>query len=267
MESSGSSGSGITASVQGDSSSPRCLNAVWLGTRPYQATYQLQQELFDLRRADQIEDTVLLLEHEPTVTMGRGSKDQHLLAPPSRLAQLGVELVRTDRGGDVTLHGPGQLVAYPIISLAPDRRDVRRYVQTLTEVMRRLVSQHDIDAGSIPELIGLWADAQSPGQFPGADQCRTPVKLGAIGVRISRWITMHGFALNLTTDLGLFDLIVPCGISQYGVGSVARLTQKEPEVEPTARLAHNILAERLGRQPGSYRVYSEGALTAELVLG
>src|SRR5690606_22587005 len=127
-------------------------------------------------------------------------------------------------GGDVTLHAPGQLVAYPIVSLAAHGpKDVRRYVNNLTSCMQQLVAQFGIDAGKMPDMIGLWADQANLSQWSGKERAVAPVKLGAIGVRISRWVTMHGFALNLTTDLSLFQLIVPCGISSHPVSSVEAL--------------------------------------------
>lgn len=233
----------------------RKLDAIWLGRRPYADTYDLQVELFDLRRRGQIGDTVLLLEHEPTITLGRGAKLSNLLAAPELLASRGVSVVQTTRGGDVTLHAPGQLVAYPIVDLSPDRRDVRKYVQLLSETMRRLLSPYSIDAGSMPDFIGIWADAGRTQEWRGHDACQTPVKLGAIGVRLSRWITMHGFALNLSTDMSLFDLIIPCGISQHGVASVFGLTGERVLPEHVCAGAHAILAELLGRNQGSTRDY------------
>lgn len=222
------------------------LHGHFLGRRPYAPTLALMQELFDLRRRDLVNDSVLLLEHEPVITLGRGAHRENLLASASELASLGVDVHETGRGGDVTLHAPGQLIAYPILDLSPDRMDVRRYVQTLTEVMRRLVAPHGISAGSYSKMIGLWTDAAAISEWKGAENALTPVKLGAIGVRISRWVTQHGFALNLTTDLSLFRLIVPCGIQDHGVASVELLTKERPDMAATSRLALRHLNDLLG---------------------
>lgn len=228
------------------------LNAIWLGTRPYAPLYDLQCRLMESRKADAIEDVVLLLEHDATITSGRGAHASHLLSPPELLAERGIASVTTDRGGDVTLHAPGQLVAYPIVKLTEHERDVRKYVQGLTRVMQRLVGNFGIEAGTADGLVGLWVDAQRPDHYGGFDTAGHPVKVGAIGVRISRWVTMHGFALNLTTDLGLFGHIVPCGISEYGVTSVEHLVGQAPAVETVARLAFGAFCEELGRTQGSY---------------
>jgi lipoyl(octanoyl) transferase len=203
--------------------SSRTLRGIWLGRRPYESVVLLQERLFAERLAGGGEDTVLLLEHAPVVTQGRGAKAEHVLAPRELLAARGIELYASNRGGDVTLHAPGQLVAYPIVDLNPDRRDVRRYVRALSETMRRLVAELGVATGSHPEHVGLWADRQRPGQFTTSEEAAEPVKVGAIGVRISRWVTMHGFALNLVNDLSLYELIVPCGIRELGVASVASL--------------------------------------------
>ena len=142
---------------------------------------------------------------------GRG----HILAPEARLAELGVAVSDTGRGGDVTYHGPGQLVGYPIIDLDPDRRDVHRYVRDLEEVMIRVCASYGVSAGRIPGKTGAWV--RVPPDVPPVDP---PAKIGAIGVRISRWITSHGFAFNVWPDLEFFRLIVPCGIAEYGVTSL-----------------------------------------------
>jgi lipoyl(octanoyl) transferase len=205
------------------SNATRTLRGVWLGRRPYAEVVALQEQLFAERQAGRGEDTLLLLEHEPVVTRGRGTKQEHLLVTPETLATRGIELHESNRGGDVTLHAPGQLVGYPIVDLNPDRRDVRRWVRGLTETMRQLVAGLGVEAGVHPDHVGLWADRQRPERFTTIAEVAEPVKLGAIGVRISRWVTMHGFALNLVNDLALYDVIVPCGIRELGVASVASL--------------------------------------------
>jgi lipoyl(octanoyl) transferase len=177
---------------------------------PYAEALALQRALVEDRRAGRIENTLLLLEHPHVLTLGvRGDGGRsHILATDAALAARGIEIHETGRGGDITYHGPGQLVGYPIVDLSPDRRDVHRYVRDLEDVLIRTAASYGVEAGRVEGLTGVWV---------GRD------KLAAIGVRIARWITSHGFALNVTTDLSNFDLIVPCGIPDRGVTSLARL--------------------------------------------
>lgn len=224
------------------------MRGVWLGERRYEPVFQLQQRLLEARQRDEVGDTVLLLEHAPVITLGRGAAAANVLLSRERLAERGIELVESTRGGDVTLHAPGQLVGYPIVKLDEARRDVRRYVRALTEMMRRLAARFDIDGGRIEEWIGLWVDTADPSRWPGEHDAVRPAKLGAIGVRISRWVTMHGFAFNATTDLDLFSMIVPCGISAHGVTSVQQIRGESPAPAQLADTALRELADVLDRE-------------------
>ena len=181
-----------------------------LGTIGYQAALDLQAQLVERRKQGLIPDQLLLLEHPPVITLGVRTRNDrsHVLESEAALAAKGVGLFETGRGGDVTYHGPGQLVGYPIVDLKPDRCDVHRYVRDLEEVLIRAVDAFGVRAGRIEGLTGIWVGDQ---------------KLAAIGVRISRWVTSHGFALNVNTDLSHFGLIVPCGITDKGVTSLERL--------------------------------------------
>lgn len=192
----------------------RPLDVRRLGRIDYQAGLDLQKELVEERRAGRIGDTLLLLEHPPVITLGVKTRlgPTNIVASADQLEAEGVAVFETGRGGDVTYHGPGQLVGYPIFDLRPDRQDVHRYVRDLEEVLIRGVKTFGIDGGRVAGLTGVWVGP------PGRED-----KLAAIGVRISRWITSHGFALNVGTDLSHFDLIVPCGITDRGVTSLERL--------------------------------------------
>jgi lipoyl(octanoyl) transferase len=236
------------------------LHAIWLGTRPYAPVYELQCELADKRKHDLIDDTVLLLEHEPTITLGRGAKQQHLLSPKAVLDAHDVKVVETDRGGDVTLHAPGQLVAYPILKLDGPAKDVRKYVNNLTRVMQRLAAHYGISSGAAPGMVGLWTDGVSPDSYVDFERAKMPVKVGAIGVRISRWVTMHGFALNMTTDLSLFRHIVPCGISTHGVASIKSLTGHGPALESAAAVVAPLFGDVFEREIARLQVWN-GALS------
>lgn len=207
----------------------RELHVRRLGVVPYGEALQLQRELVDQRKAGAIPDTLLLLQHPHVLTLGvKGDGGRsHILAADEILRARGVEIFETGRGGDVTYHGPGQLVGYPIIDLDPDRRDVHRYVRDLEEVMIRVCASYGVAAGRIAGLTGTWVGAvDAPGGSSQVDESerssRPAEKIGAIGVRISRWVTSHGFAFNVRTDLEFFRLIVPCGIADRGVTSLER---------------------------------------------
>jgi lipoyl(octanoyl) transferase len=227
------------------------LIGVWLGRRRYAPIEALQRELFELRKRGELRDVVLLLEHEPVITLGRGAHPEHLLESRELLLRRGIDVAETDRGGEITLHAPGQLVCYPIVGLAPDRCDVRRYVKDLTATMRELIAPARLEAGEMPGLVGLWVDAKSPAEWKGDEHAAAPVKIGAIGVKLSRWVSMHGFALNLSIDLSLYRLIVPCGVTQYGVCSVESLRGSSPSPSDVAPRAHSILSARLERALGA----------------
>jgi lipoyl(octanoyl) transferase len=212
----------------------RRARAVWLGRRRYAPIHALQQQMVAARSEGQIGDTILLVEHDPVITLGRAAEPGNVLFSAEALRDQGVDLVETGRGGDVTYHGPGQLVCYPILDLKPDRCDVRRYVRALAETMILLAREQHVEAGVVEGMIGVWVDRDAPAQWGGAPYAGTIAKLGAIGVRLSRFVTMHGFALNLSVNLGAFALIVPCGIKEHGVTSIEALTGKKQDVREVA---------------------------------
>lgn len=187
----------------------RTIEVRRLGTVPYGEALALQRGLVEERRQHRVPDLLLLLQHPRVITFGvKGDGGRaNVRATSDRLAELGVELSETGRGGDVTYHGPGQIVGYPILDLKPDRCDVHRYVRDLEDVMIRVCEDYGVAAGRITGLTGAWVGRE---------------KIGAIGVRISRWITSHGFAFNVTTNLDDFQLIVPCGIADHGVTSLEK---------------------------------------------
>jgi lipoyl(octanoyl) transferase len=194
----------------------RPLQVRRLGRVAYAEAVALQERLVAERQADHIPDTLLLLEHDPVFTLGRRARREHVLFTEEALRARGFEVVECGRGGDVTYHGPGQVVGYPILKLAPDRCDVHRYVRDLEEVMIRTCGDHGVAATRVPGLTGCWV---------GRD------KVGAIGVRIARWVTSHGFALNVSNDLEPFAMIVPCGITGRGVTSLERVLGRAVDVE------------------------------------
>lgn len=189
-----------------------------LGLVEYEDGLAAQKQLIAARFAGAVPDTLLLLEHPRVLTLGRGAKEGNVLWPRALLEQRGFELFETDRGGDVTYHGPGQLVGYPILDLKPDRKDVRKYVASIEELMIRTAADYGVRAERVAGRTGIWV-AQGQGSAG---------KLGAIGVHLARWITSHGFALNVTTDLSDFAAIVPCGISDASVTSLEALLDRAP---------------------------------------
>ena len=178
------------------------------GLISYADGLELQAKLVTARQAGEIPDTLLLLEHEPVFTLGRNARRENVLFTDDELRARGFEIFETGRGGDVTYHGPGQLVGYPILDLSPDRQDVHRYVRDLEEVMIRTSADYGVAAARVAGLTGAWVGQE---------------KIAAIGVRIARWVTSHGFAFNVGTDLSAFGLIVPCGIRDRGVTSLTHV--------------------------------------------
>lgn len=197
-----------------------------LGRMDYGAALELQRELVAQRKQGLIDDQLLLLEHSHVITMGRNGHMDHLLANDYVLDRAGIGFFPTDRGGDVTYHGPGQLVGYPILSLSEWKRDVRAYVRGVEQVLIDTLGEYGISAGRIDGLTGVWVDGS---------------KVAAIGVHISRWVTSHGFALNVDTDLTYFQYIVPCGLTKP-VTSMAKLG-----VRATLKEVTQVLARHFGR--------------------
>jgi lipoyl(octanoyl) transferase len=206
-----------------------------LGRVGYAEGLELQKRLVEQRKSGQIPDQLLLLEHPPVITLGVKTRNNqtNIVATPEALAREGVSVFETGRGGDVTYHGPGQLVGYPIIDLKPDRCDVHRYVRDIEEVMIRAAAAFGVEAARLPGLTGAWV---------GND------KLAAIGVRISKWVTSHGFAFNVNTALNHFDFIVPCGITDKGVTSLQRLMGRPVEMVEVEDAIERALIEVFSRQ-------------------
>ena len=211
----------------------RPLQVRHLGRLRYAEGLELQARLVADRQAGRTCDTLLLLEHDAVFTLGRNARAENVLHSEDDLRARGFDVFETGRGGDVTYHGPGQVVGYPILHLAPDRCDVHRYVRDLEEVMIRTCADYGVEARRVQGMTGAWV---------GDD------KIGAIGVRIARWVTSHGFALNVATDLTPFDLIVPCGIRGRGVTSLARVIDRDVPLGDVAEALARHLASVLGRQ-------------------
>jgi lipoate-protein ligase B len=196
-----------------------------LGKIAYGDAYHLQQKLLVKRLNGLIEDTLLLLEHPPTITVGKSGELENVLASPAQLAESGVSLIFTDRGGDVTYHGPGQIVGYPIFDLRERGKDVHRYLHNLEEVLIRTLNDFAIKSGRDSGHAGVWVKDK---------------EIAAIGLSVRKWVTMHGFALNVNTDLARFSLINPCGFTDRKATSMARLLDREIPIESVTEklLAH-----------------------------
>ena len=209
----------------------------------YENALRLQETLVQMRQRETIDDQLLLLEHPPVITLGRGGNTSNLLATPEMLRQNRVRFFETTRGGDITYHGPGQIVGYPIIHLGEGKRDVRKYVTKLEEVLIRTVAEYGIEAQRVDGRRGIWVGEN---------------KIAAIGVRIARWVTSHGWALNVNTNLDHFGLITPCGLHGTGVTSIAQLTDREISMtEVRTRLARHfgeIFERELVARPESIRL-------------
>ena len=193
------------------------LWVIQAGTVPYAEAVALQERIHLARREGQVPDVLLLLQHPAVITLGRSAHEEHLLVDRDALARRGVEVYESARGGDVTYHGPGQLVGYPIIDLNEHGRDVHRYLRWVEESLIRTLAHFGLSGDRVPKLTGVWVGSE---------------KVAAIGVGVRHWVTWHGFALNISTDLDAFKLIVPCGIRDRGVTSLERLLSRPvPEAE------------------------------------
>jgi len=198
------------------------------GRLPYGEALALQKDTVRRRVAKEIPDTLILVEHPPVITLGKMAKREHLIG-----SRADVEVVETPRGGDVTYHGPGQIVGYPILDLTALNTDLKKYLFKLEEVMIRAVARYGVTAGRQEGMTGAWVGDR---------------KIGAIGVRVERWVTSHGFALNANTDLGGFDLIIPCGLHGKGVTSIAREIGRDVDLDDLRRSTAEIFGEVIGRR-------------------
>jgi lipoyl(octanoyl) transferase len=228
----------------------RPLHWSWLGRVPYAEAVGMQHAARTALKAGQGPERFLLLEHPHVYTLGRNASAADVLAGPEQLAAMGVEVAECDRGGQVTYHGPGQLVGYPIVNLSPDRRDIRRYVRDLQEVLIRTLAEYGVTArpGEEQAFIGVWA---------------REAKIASIGVHLSRWITTHGFALNVSTDLSYFTGIIPCGLHQVSMTSIERLVGKAPPLPEIAA----VCARHFGQVFERELVAAEPAVREPAVVG
>lgn len=216
------------------------LLVVDLGLIEYGVALEVQRRVATARKAAAVPDVLLLCEHPHVITLGRSGKISNLRAPDELLKRMGVSFFETNRGGDITYHGPGQLVGYPILNLAEIRRDVAWYVRGLEEAMMRATAEFGIASKRVPRCTGVWVDVPASStavdrkEVKEVQEIKDEEKLAAIGVHLSRWVTSHGFACNVSTDLRYFDLIVPCGIAGKRATSLEKLLGRRVEIEESA---------------------------------
>src|SRR5579863_5623061 len=234
------------------------LLVVNLGLVEYSAAWELQRRTAAARKVAAIPDVLLLCEHPHVVTLGRSGKISNLRAPDQVLRQMGVSFFETNRGGDITYHGPGQLVGYPILNLAEIRRDVAWYVRSLEEAMIRATAEFGVSSRRVPGRTGVWVDFPAgpasavyneAEEVEEGEESKDEEKLAAIGVHLSRWVTSHGFAYNVSTDLRYFDLIVPCGIAGKRATSLEKLIGRRVEAGDVAPRITAHLGEIFGLEP------------------
>lgn len=204
--------------------SSRILNIINLGVEPYKKIWDYQYQLFNLRLENKIKDVFILLEHSHVYTLGKVARREHLLISPQKLAEEKIDLFEIDRGGDITYHGPGQIVGYPIIKLDELYQDLHRYLRELEEVIILTLKKYGVEGYRIPGLTGVWVNNE---------------KVAAIGIKVSRWITMHGFAFNINTDLSYFHKIIPCGIKDRGVTSLQKILERKIDIEEVKEILIN----------------------------
>jgi len=210
------------------------LRSLWLGRVDYIDAWDLQRELAALHLSDEIEDCLLLLEHPPTITLGRGANWANVLGDPNVLADRRIAVHEVDRGGDVTYHGPGQLVGYPIFNLSGHRKDLHWFLRQMEAALIQTLDRYSIEAGRFPPHTGVWVKDR---------------KIAAMGIKVSRWVTTHGFALNVTARPEDFADIVPCGIRDYSVTSIYLETGASPSLIEVARGVVDSFASVFGNAP------------------
>ncbi len=220
------------------------MRASWLGRVPYRPTYELQRKLMEQRKTDEIPDTLLLLEHGHVFTLGRRADDTHLVTSGELIEAGRAEVVETDRGGEATYHGPGQLVAYPIISIRELKLGPVAYVRLLEETIIQLIAEYGIRGHRVVGKTGVWVGGE-PGRKPIDGANPTGRKIAAIGVRISGGVAMHGMALNVSTDLGYYSHIVPCGMPGLDMTSISQETGRLVDTEAVARFWAELFADIL----------------------